>query len=207
MTAPLPLSPIVYYPGSGKPVTAPAPIVLPPPAGDPWSQVQLVKAGYSTPGQWFSYTGVKRAIRGIVWHDMEGYLAGSIARWNTGVASAHLCILRNGTVVLTCEVKNVAWHAGTNNIVGADGYGRTPFWRQVNINGYSIGVELEGFVASGYTEAQVVSASKIARWAWRTYGIPLKHTYDQIDGHHTHAEISSTRSDPGPLFNLDRVLA
>ena len=210
-------APIVLYPGSGKPATVPVPIVVPPPTKVPWTRTQLVTAGYSTPGQWLSYSGVKRAIRSIVWHDMEGTLPGAIQRWNTGVASAHLCILRDGTIVLTCDLKNVAWHAGTNNIPGADGYGRTAFWRQVNINPYSIGVELEGYAANGYdsngvyhaggyTPAQIAGAVTIARWANQTYGIVLQHTFDQVNGHHCHSEISSTRSDPGVLFPLDTVL-
>lgn len=201
------IPPVVLYPGSGKPATVPVPIVVPPPGQVPWTRTQLITAGYSTPQQWFSYAKVWRAIRSVVWHDMEGTLPGAIARWNTGVAGAHLCILRDGTVVLTCDVKNVAWHAGTNNLPGTDGYGRTNFWRQVNINPYSIGVELEGFVATGYTVQQQASAVRIARWAKANYGVVLQHTFDQINGHHTHAELSSTRSDPGPLFPLDAVLA
>lgn len=212
MTAAAGLPPIVYYPGSGKPAIAPAPIVPAIPPAALWSRTQLVTAGYSTPEQWLAYTGVQRSIRSVVWHDMEGFLAGAIQRWNTGVASAQLCILRSGEIILTVKPENVAWHAGTNNLPGTDGYGRTPFWRQVNINPYSLGVELEGFVAAtadhdgGYTALQIASAVRAATWLFQVYGITLQHTYDQINGHHTHAEISSTRSDPGPLFDLDDVL-
>jgi N-acetyl-anhydromuramyl-L-alanine amidase AmpD len=42
---------------------------------------------------------------------MEGYLAGAIATWNQGRAGAHLCVLRDGTIVRTVRLEDVAWHA------------------------------------------------------------------------------------------------
>lgn len=137
---------------------------------------------------------------------MEGHIDGAIATWNTGTAGAHLCVLRDGTIVRTCLIENIAWHAGTDNNPSSGVYGRDAFWRSHNINSFSIGVELEGFVATGYTDTQRDACIKIARWAHAKYGIPLTHTYDQIPGFHLHSELSSSRSDPGPLFNLDEIL-
>lgn len=133
---------------------------------------------------------------------MEGYLPGAIARWNTGAAGAHLCILRDGSVVLTCELKNAAWHAGTDNNPLSGVYGRTPYWRAHNINPYAVGVELEGYVATGYTAAQMRAVRRVSDWLTVRFVIPRVHVQDQIAGHHFHSEISAARGDPGLLFSL-----
>jgi N-acetyl-anhydromuramyl-L-alanine amidase AmpD len=177
-----------------------------PPEAVCWDSVDLISAGFSTPVQWHAITGIWRSIRAIVWHDMEGYLAGSLARWNTGVAGAHLCILQDGTVVLTCELGNVAWHAGTGNDPRSDTYGRTDFWRQTNINAYSVGIELEGFSREGYTAAQAQACRRVSDWLTAKYAIPRTRIFDAIDGHHAHGEISASRSDPGDRFDWAWVL-
>jgi N-acetyl-anhydromuramyl-L-alanine amidase AmpD len=132
---------------------------------------------------------------------MEGHLTGAIATWNQGKADAHLSVLEDGTIVLTCLLEHIAWHAGTNNKPNGGAYGRTAFWRTNNVNPHSIGVELEGFYTQPYTAAQAAAVRKIARWAEKKYGIPRVHTFDQIAGQHTHSELSSSRLDPGPLFD------
>lgn len=170
--------------------------------------MQLITAGFSPADRsgFIADYGVKRTLEALVWHDMEGFLPGALSRWNSGAAGAHLCVLRDGTVVLTCRIQDAAWHAGTDNRPHGGTYGRTVFWRSHNINPASIGVELEGFSSSGYTEAQIAACISIARWARVTCGIQHAHTFDQVAGHHTHAELSTSRSDPGPLFDLARVL-
>lgn len=193
-------SPVIYYPGS-TPIPASVPIAPPALPDVCWDEVQLIRAGYSTPQQWYALTGVWREIRSIVWHDMEGYLAGAIARWNTGAAGAHLCVLRNGRIVLTCDLRNVAWHAGTSAQVDSDTYGRTEFWRRTNVNPFSIGVELEGFVASEYTPEQLGACRRITDWVTAKHNVLRARTWDVIDGHHAHSEISARRGDPGPLFD------
>lgn len=176
------------------------PPTLPPVIADPWSRTQLTNgSAVSTPAEW--PTSNPRPIRSLVWHDMEGYLAGAIATWNQGAASAHLCVLRSGEIVRTVEIENIAWHAGTNAASG-----RTAFWKANNINPYSIGVELEGFVTSGYTREQIDACVKIGRWAQAQYGIQPVRGGDSLDGHHLHSEISNQRSDPGPLFPFDAIL-
>jgi hypothetical protein len=172
-----------------------------PVATAPWTRTQLTNgSAVSTPSEW--PTSDPRPIRSLVWHDMEGYLPGAIATWNQGAASAHLCVLRDGTIVRTVEIENIAWHAGTSAATG-----RTAFWRANNINPYSIGVELEGFVASGYTPEQIASCVRIGQWALATYGIQPVRGGDSLSGHHLHGEISSQRTDPGPLFPFDSILA
>jgi N-acetyl-anhydromuramyl-L-alanine amidase AmpD len=150
--------------------------------------------------------GVARQLLAVVWHDMEGYLAGAIARFNTGAAGAHLAVLRDGTIVRLRPFEDVTWHAGTNNDPRGGIYGRTGFWRTHNINPYSLGVELEGFAASGYTDAQAAAVSRIADYVTAVYGVPRQRTYDAIPGHHAHGDISANRSDPGPLFDWKWVL-
>lgn len=194
--------------GAGLAVApAPAPVGEAGAGPVPWDRVELIRAGFSTADAWFAEFRERRQVRALVWHAMEGYLAGALARWNTGAAGAHLCILRDGTVVLTCPIEAVAWGAGTHNRTGQDGYGRTPFWRTHNVNAYACQVELEGFVISGYTEEQIRAAIRVAAWVTATYRVVPEHTVDQVPGHHLHAELSSTRSDPGPLFPLARIVA
>ena len=132
---------------------------------------------------------------------MEGWLDGAISTWNKGVAGAHLCVLRDGGVVLSCLLENIAWHAGTDYDTG-----RTMFWRGTNINPYSVGIELEGFAETGFTEKQAAAVRRVSDWLTDRYGIPRKHTFDQIAGHHAHSEISNQRSDPGPHFDWSWVL-
>jgi len=132
---------------------------------------------------------------------MEGYLEGSISHWNTGAGGAHLCITREGLVVLTCELHNIPWHAGTSW-----SNGRTDFWRQNNINPFSIGIELEGFFTAPYTQQQIEACVRVGKYLKREFGIASRRTWDQIPGHHLHSELSSDRSDPGPHFNLEAIL-
>jgi N-acetyl-anhydromuramyl-L-alanine amidase AmpD len=187
--------------GWPEPTAEPAPTPEVPAMADPWTRTLLTNgSAVSTPSQW--PTSNPRPIRSLVWHDMEGYLAGAIATWNQGAASAHLCVLRSGEIVRTVEIENIAWHAGTNATTG-----RTAFWKANNINPYSIGVELEGFVATGYTREQIDACVNIGRWAQAKYGIRPVRGGDSLDGHHLHGEISNQRSDPGPLFPFDAILS
>lgn len=176
----------------------------------PWDRMQLITAGYSvtTALGFCPDYGVNRTLDSIVWHDMEGHLAGAIATWNKGVAGAHLCVLKDGSIVLTCPIAFVAWHAGTDNTPGSGTYGRDTFWRTHNINPHSIGVELEGFADQrdgGYTVQQIAAIKQISTWA-TGLGIQREHTFDRIAGHHAHSELSSQRGDPGSGFNWSWIL-
>src|SRR5205085_1238060 len=72
----------------------------------PWERVQLIRAGFSTADDWFQEYHERRQVRALVWHAMEGFLPGALARWNAGAAGAHVCILRDGTVVLSCPLEH-----------------------------------------------------------------------------------------------------
>jgi N-acetyl-anhydromuramyl-L-alanine amidase AmpD len=147
-----------------------------------WDRDLFISDGF-TPGNMSELVfGVTRAIRSIVWHDMEGFLDGAIKRWNTGAAGAHLCILQSGEVVRTVRLEDVAWHAGTHNTPTKDGYGRTPFWRRNNINAFSIGIEIEGFLTGGYTQAQADACRRVSDWLTQEYQIKRQHTFDASTG-------------------------
>jgi N-acetyl-anhydromuramyl-L-alanine amidase AmpD len=171
-----------------------------------WDRDLFIVDGF-TPGNMSELVfGLTRVIRSIVWHDMEGFLDGAIKRWNTGAAGAHLCILQSGEVVRTVRLEDVAWHAGTHNSPNKDGYGRTPFWRSHNINAFSVGIEIEGFLTRGYNQAQAEACRRVSDWLTHEYQIERAHTMDAIDGHHAHGELSSSRTDPGPMFDWSWVL-
>lgn len=153
----------------------------------------------------FRVFGEYRSYRSIVWHSMEGSLDGSIAWWNKPEAqsSAHLAVARNGEIHLCVKLEDVAWHAGTNMYTA-----NNDFWKYNNINPSSIGVELEGYAATGFTLPQVQAVQRISEWfAGPIYKILAKHTFNQIDGHHAHSEISNQRSDPGPHFDWSWIEA
>ncbi len=162
----------------------------------PWDSVELITAGYSTAAEWYAFSGVQRQLVCAVIHDMEGYEAGAIATWDTGVAGAHLSILRDGHKVLNVRVEDVAWHAGTDRTTG-----RTPFWQAHNINPYSLGIELEGFAGKPYTPEQAVALGEVAQWLAAEHGVARAFTGDSLTGWHRHSEISNQRSDPGPTFD------
>ena len=75
-----------------------------------------------------------------------------------------------------------------------------------SINPSSVGVELDGFAATGCTPDQAAACRRVSDWLTARYGILREHTFDQIDGHHAHSEISASRGDPGPLFEWRWVL-
>lgn len=167
-----------------------------------WDRDLFITAGFSTPAEWFAQFGERRVIRAVVVHTMEGFLAGAIDTWNQGKSGAHLCILRDGTVVRTVHLEDVAWGAGTDQHIG-----RTPFWKSHNVNAYAVHIEHEGFAATGVTRAQVNACIRVGKWLKAKYGVLAEHTIDQIPGWHRHSELSNQRSDPGPLFPLDDIVA
>ncbi|MEM7096951.1 MAG: 1,6-anhydro-N-acetylmuramyl-L-alanine amidase AmpD [Pseudomonadota bacterium] len=102
----------------------------------------------------------------------------------------HLLIDRAGEVVQFVPFDRRAWHAGVS------------CWqRRQSCNGFSIGIELEGDVASAYTLAQYQNLHKVL--------MTLCHNYpaigvDRIVGH---SEIAPGRkTDPGPFFDWQGLL-
>jgi N-acetyl-anhydromuramyl-L-alanine amidase AmpD len=174
--------------------------------GVPWDKDWFITDGYTpaaqVPGEW----GVQRRIVALVIHDMEGYTPGAVSRFNGGAAGAHFGVDADGTVWRFRPDADVTWHAGTNNNPSGGIYGRTPYWRTHNINPYSVGIEIAGFAAQGYTPAQYRSVRRLVDYYCAHYGIPRERTYDQLAGIHDHASISANRGDPGPLFKWEKIL-
>jgi N-acetyl-anhydromuramyl-L-alanine amidase AmpD len=166
--------------------------------------VQLITNGFTRGSDSRAVFGVDRKVTAVGYHSTEGdNIQAAIDHWNGGAGGAHFIIAKNGEVVLTCQLEDVAWHAGTDNDPRGGTYGRTQFWRFHNINPYSVGIELLGFADArdgGFTPQQVASLRRVTDWLVDRYGILRKHTMDQIEGLHLHAELSTSRSDPGPTF-------
>ena len=98
--------------------------------------------------------------------------------------SAHFYIRRDGYLVQFVSTHDRAWHAGQSVYHGVE-----------NCNDFSIGVELQGCVAEGYTQAQydtLVSLTTV-----------LQSHYPSIQNHIVaHSEIAPERKhDPGSHFD------
>ncbi len=133
-------------------------------------------------------------ITNIVIHDTEAswdttlklvqdptYLA-----WNYSLRSS------DGHIAQHLEAKDVGWHAGN--------------WY---VNSHSIGLEHEGFAASGaqwFSEPLYRSSARLVRYLATKYDIPLdmQHIFghDQIPGV-TPANVSTMHWDPGPYWDWE----
>ena len=100
--------------------------------------------------------------------------------------AAHFLIRRDGELIQFVACAKRAWHAGASQ------------WRgRERCNDFSIGVELEGTDASGYTEQQYGALATLASVLARRY------PQLAVAGH---AEIAPGRkTDPGPSFDWSRL--
>ena len=106
--------------------------------------------------------------------------------WNYTLRSS------DGHVAQHLQAKDVGWHAGN--------------WY---INGHSIGLEHEGFAATGaqwFSEPMYRSSARLVRYLANEYDIPLdmQHIFghDQIPGV-TPANVAGMHWDPGPYWNWE----
>ncbi len=103
----------------------------------------------------------------------------------------HLFIDRLGDVTQFVSFDQQAWHAGQS------------CWRgRERCNAFSIGIELEGCVTDGYTQAQYQTLQKVL--------VALLGAYDSlsVDNIVGHQDIAPWRkSDPGPFFDWAWLLA
>jgi hypothetical protein len=129
--------------------------------------------------------GRTKAITTIVIHVTQGSYAGTISWFKDPAAqvSAHYVIRSSdGQVTQMVAEKDTAWHVGTEN-------------------GYSIGIEHEGFVddPSWFTDAMYRSSAALTRNIADRRGIPKDRAH--IKGH---VEMpNQTHTDPGPNWNWD----
>jgi N-acetyl-anhydromuramyl-L-alanine amidase AmpD len=155
-----------------------------------------------------NYTvGRTMSITAIVIHDMEGSYAASISWFQncSSVVSAHYCIRSSdGQITQMVHEADKAWHVGSEN-------------------GYTIGIEHEGYAAKTgwYTDTMYATSSQLVRthicptysilstrvafwpWAGSTYynksSIPGACTL--IKGHQHYP--NQTHTDPGPNWDWD----
>ncbi len=137
-------------------------------------------------------------IRYIVIHDNEGYYNGTLSWFQNphAYAAAHYELRSSdGHVTQMVQNTNVAWQAGN--------------WY---INSHSIGIEHEGFAASGatwYTEAMYRQSAKLVRYLADRYGVPLDRQHiighDNVPGT-TAATIKGMHWDPGPYWDWNHYM-
>lgn len=106
--------------------------------------------------------------------------------------SAHLFILRDGTIIQYVNLNDRAWHAGASCWLG----------RQ-NCNDFSIGIELEGTDTSGFSDEQYLALANAINAIYQAYPATKRH----LAGH---SDIAPNRkTDPGALDwgRLRRLIA
>lgn len=128
--------------------------------------------------------------------------------------SVHYVIHRDGEIECLIPEDRVAWHAGRGEFAGDEKYTNS-------MNHYAIGIELvaigsESDMADylhsweyraldgdmiGFTDAQYESLDALVRDICERRGIPRDR--DHVIGHE---DYSSTKTDPGELFEWERVL-
>jgi peptidoglycan hydrolase-like protein with peptidoglycan-binding domain len=167
--------------------------------------MQFIQARNYSPGR-------LKALRVIVWHDMEapqGLLtAENVAHWFAGssapTASAHLCVDENSVVECVHE-DDTAWHAPGAN---SDGYG-------VELAGYARQSADEWLAAP--SRAMLDLAAKAVAPVMQRHGIPARWLTDaeladgRTKGMTTHAQVTrvfrlSTHTDPGAGFPATYVV-
>ena len=111
-------------------------------------------------------------------------------------ASWHASVEADGTIVQMVPFTHVAWHAGSITARSIPGVG--------GANARAVGIELIGFEAGPFPEAQVLGYARLLRALRLHYGIERKHAMV------THAWIDpSRRTDPGKVWmenHAERVL-
>jgi len=155
------------------------------------------------PSQYGNHDLANRPVDGlsidyIVIHDTEGSYPTAIKLvtdptylgWHYTVRSS------DGHVAQHVNPKNVGFHAGN--------------WY---VNMHSIGIEHEGFAATGatwYTESMYESSAALVKHLATKYGVPLDRAHvighDQVPGILT-ANIPGMHWDPGPYWNWEHYMA
>lgn len=133
----------------------------------------------------------RQRLKYIIIHDTEGSYETTLrlVQDPTYVSWQYTLRSSDGHIAQHIRSNNVAWQAGN--------------WY---VNATSIGLEHEGFAASGtwYTEAMYRSSAKLVRYLAKRFDIPLNRHHilghDQIAGI-TPARVPQMHWDPGPYWN------
>lgn len=151
-------------------------------------------------------------VYGIVLHSSEGSLAGMFAVFDqAGGPSAHYGIDVDGTVYQMVDPAHVAFHvAAFGNNPGLNR--NRPVWmpayngRYSATNAVTIGIELVGFAARGFSDSQYRSLGALCARLCRDWDLPptLLPEYGDEAAIVTHGWLQTDRSDPGALFDWGR---
>jgi N-acetylmuramoyl-L-alanine amidase len=124
-----------------------------------------------------------RDVRMIVLHGTAGGFDGAL-RWLTSPSSrvsAHFLVSRSGEVVQMVAVSDIAWHAGRS------------YWHgERDINGISIGIEMENIQGQDWPDVQLYKVADICRTLMTRYGI----SWDEVVGHRDVAYPPGRKTDP-----------
>lgn len=102
------------------------------------------------------------------------------------LASWHLTIETDGSIVQMVPLDRAAWHAGSDTALPVPGLGTA--------NYHTVGIELVGH-GKDFPAAQVEAAKRLWRVLVQTYGI--QHKFAMLE----HSKIDpARRSDPGPVW-------
>jgi len=154
-----------------------------------------------------NYTSANRGapeIAGIVIHVAQGSAEGAVAWFQNPDAnvSAHYTIRDDGYKYQSLSDINIGWHAG-----GTQWY-----------TDHTIGIEIGGYVSSGFPDAQYESAAELVRWLCDEYNVPKSRIsgvgdcYGEagIMGHHQVPETDcgyNDHTDPGPNWDWDYFMS
>lgn len=128
--------------------------------------------------------------------------------------SAHYMIDRDGKVYRTMDEERTAWHAGRGSLEGRDEFTDRMNHHSIGIELFAIGTreEMAPYLHKpeynriparhiGYTAAQYEALNKLLDYICDYRAIPR--TREHIVGHD---EYSRTRTDPGSLFEWDKII-
>lgn len=140
------------------------------------------------------YKGQNKPIC-VVLHIMAGW-AGTALQWaEQGFfpKSWHFTVARDGTVYQHLELEDGGYHAGISasqarryppgwylsGIPGERQFVHWPLWKGpfVNVNNYSIGIEMEGFPDMDRTIDQETSLYRLCTWLSQTLSIPWDYVH------------------------------
>ncbi len=155
----------------------------------------------------------RRTVLGAILHSSEGTMAGMNATFNiAGGASAHYALGHDGRRYQYVRGKDVAYHVAAFGLDARLNRNK-PSWlpdytgRYSAVNACTIGIELEGYAATGFTAAQYIELASLLRELSETHGFPLTLLPDAGAAARvtTHGFLQTDRTDPGPHFSWNAL--
>lgn len=153
------------------------------------------------------------SILGIVLHDVEGTSAGALATFKraNGV-SAHYVIAEDGALFQCVQDHDIAYHVaafGGNPALNRNRPDWLPAYNGAYsaVNGVTIGIELAGYAATGFGAAQYATLNLLLDSLCAQYNLARTLLPDAGAAATivTHGWLQTDRTDPGPLFDWDRL--